>query len=340
MSTRTPLFNAAAAIAVLGSMVAAYACQGYVRDAFDPIFQAVEHSKFAYILCFAGYMAMPEPSPIVAIVAALAVFSPPHAAWAWVMSKFEDHWKVVWMMTTCFVVVYWTNGLLLMAMDHFCAKRLDRYRIQKVIKSHSRPNTGKLIRNILINTCMVPLIALAIGLSVKFKPKDFLIPGPFEMFLSTLAGVFTNEILFFYGHWAFHANKTLYKIHKVHHEFKAPCALAAIYCHPIELVISDFVPLASGIILFNKNLYAAALFTTFAIMGTQTHHCGFRWPWILDHGNQPDFHDYHHEKFNCNYGNVGCLDALHGTGAGSRRHPIDVTGASTIPSGKEAAKAA
>jgi sterol desaturase/sphingolipid hydroxylase (fatty acid hydroxylase superfamily) len=125
------------------------------------------------------------------------------------MSSLEDYQKVVWMMTSAFTVVYWTNGLLLFALDHFCAKRLDRYRIQKEVKSHSRPSTGKLIRNLLINTCMVPLIALAIGLSVNFKPSDFEIPGPFELFLSAVAGVIVNEIFFFYGHWLFHANKFL-----------------------------------------------------------------------------------------------------------------------------------
>jgi len=50
----------------------------------------------------------------------------------------------------------------------------------------------------------------------------------------------------------------------------------------------------------------------FAVLGTQTHHCGFNWPWgFWDH--QPEFHDLHHAKFNGNYGNIGFLDWLHGT---------------------------
>jgi len=334
MPERSALFNAAATTAVFGTMGAAWACQDYVRAQFNPIFEAVEFSYFAYILMFVGYTAMPEPSPIVVILSALVVFSPPREMWAAMMNRLEDYQKVVWMLTSVFVVFYWTNGLLLTAMDHYGGKWLDRYRIQKVVKAHSRPAFGKLIRNLLINTCLVPVIGLVIGLSVTLKPSDFEIPGPFEMFLSTIAGVFTNEICFFYGHWLMHANKFLYgRVHKVHHEFKSPCALAAIYCHPIELVISDFLPLGSGIILFNRNLYAAACFTGFAILGTQTHHSGFRWPWIPGHANQPDFHDFHHEKFNCNYGNVGLLDDLHGTSAGSRHHPV-------ATNGKEAAKAA
>jgi hypothetical protein len=35
------------------------------------------------------------------------------------------------------------------------------------------------------------------------------------------------------------------------------------------------------------------------------HHCGYRWPWTPFFDHQPDFHDFHHEKFNTNYGAPG-----------------------------------
>ena len=90
-----------------------------------------------------------------------------------------------------------------------------------------------------------------------------------------------------------------------------------------------------------------------ACLGTQTHHSGYRLPWIAgcDHAarprlrrrsfcaalpapcdawpssralrtlsarfdQQPDFHDFHHMRFNCCYGNIGWCDALHGGAAG------------------------
>ncbi|EOD17797.1 hypothetical protein EMIHUDRAFT_102488 [Emiliania huxleyi CCMP1516] len=43
------------------------------------------------------------------------------------------------------------------------------------------------------------------------------------------------------------------------------------------------------------------------------HHSGFRLPWHFGPDEQPDFHDFHHQKFTCNYGHLGILDALHGT---------------------------
>jgi hypothetical protein len=44
------------------------------------------------------------------------------------------------------------------------------------------------------------------------------------------------------------------------------------------------------------------MWTIFAVLGTMTHHCGYDWPWMWYVDHQPNFHDYHHEKFNVNFG--------------------------------------
>ena len=43
-------------------------------------------------------------------------------------------------------------------------------------------------------------------------------------------------------------------------------------------------------------------------------------PWQPSLDEQPDFHDFHHEKFTGNFGLTGWLDALHGTDKQWRQH--------------------
>merc|ERR1712000_49557 len=114
----------------------------------------------------------------------------------------------------------------------------------------------------------------------------------------------------------------------------APCALAAIYSHPLEFLICDILPLGSGLFVMGSNIFVMITFVFFAIVGTQNHHCGFRFPHVPTGDHQPDFHDEHHEKFTGNYGNTGLLDVFHGTLLPkARKHYFP-----EIPETKEAAK--
>jgi sterol desaturase/sphingolipid hydroxylase (fatty acid hydroxylase superfamily) len=171
-------------------------------------------------------------------------------------------------------------------------------------------------------------------------------------------------------------HKLLYgQCHKQHHEYKAPVGIVAAYCHPFEMLVSNVIPLFAGALIANSHLYTVYAWILFAVLGTQSHHCGYHWPWMF-HDHQPSFHgaqpvnnlhrsynpyhacsvaaalllanrrpagrvqiltgcslgmpierdtfsisikvwfrlaDYHHEKFDGNFGMLTWLDRLHNT---------------------------
>jgi len=335
MGQRTFWFHAIAGAAVIGSLVACVACQSYVRRLVAPLSDMVEETLAARICLFVILSKAPEPSPFVIGLAALVAFNPPTEIWRHYVTSLVPKLTITPLgdtgnllgfglpMFIAFVTVYWGNGLLLLMLEQkLCPEWVARYRIQN-LKPSSRPEIQKVLRNVGFTTCCIlPVVVPVLGLFTRIQPE---LPGPWEMFCYVMFSIISNEILFFYGHWLMHANKFLYThVHKVHHEFKAPCALAAIYCHPFEFLVSDIFPLAFGIASLNGNSYTGLVWTIFAVMGTQTHHCGIRWPWIdffsFNQEAQPNYHDFHHEHFSVNYGALGWLDKLHGTGWDGKLH--------------------
>merc|ERR1719329_766133 len=79
------------------------------------------------------------------------------------------------------------------------------------------------------------------------------------------------------------------------------------------MLVSNAVPLTFGASLTQAHTFTVLTWVMFAVMSTQFHHGGYRWPWVPCFDHHPDFHDLHHEHFSSNFGNMGLLDKLHGT---------------------------
>ena len=116
----------------------------------------------------------------------------------------------------------------------------------------------------------------------------------------------TWEAGFFHTHRALH--KWAYKsIHKIHHQWQAPTAIAAAYSHPLEHLMGNLVPVFVAVAAFHPHYLAIVGFALDGILSTLYNHSGYEYP------AGSSAHDRHHKFFEGNYGHLGIFDWLHGT---------------------------
>jgi len=235
----------------------------------------------------------------------------------------DREWKATafWLPAVA-IATYWLNGLFLLLVDFVVRPEvLQQFKIQ-ADKRFDQQKFFKVCWNVVIGQVFVIVpyaiccayLGLHTPLGLDFPVE---LPSGRRLCLETVFFILFDELVFFYSHWMLHSKLFGFnfytRIHKIHHEFTAPIGLVASYCHPIEMLISNALPLTFGAAVINAHIYSILSWTAFAVLGTQFHHCGYRWPWVIPLDHNPDFHDFHHQKFTCNYGLLGWLDTLHGT---------------------------
>jgi len=121
-----------------------------------------------------------------------------------------------------------------------------------------------------------------------------------------LVHVLVIEVWFFATHWALHQRPLYRLIHKFHHRFKAPTAVACMYANPIEFCVGNVGGVVLGPALTNCHPVAAGFWMAFSLVSVSMSHSGYK---CLG----ADKHDQHHEHFDYNFGVVGTMDVLCGT---------------------------
>ncbi|KAM8973312.1 fatty acid hydroxylase domain-containing protein 2 [Pelodytes ibericus] len=209
---------------------------------------------------------------------------------------------------------FWMYNALLMFMDLTGKPSLfTRYRVQ--IGKNDPVDAGKLrhaVITVLCNQIFIsfPMVLLMYPLMrLRGNPCGMELPTFHWVLLELSIFTLVEEILFYYSHRLFH-HPSIYKhVHKQHHEWTAPVGVVSLYAHPLEHILSNMLPSMVGPMMMGSHVATIMLWFTLALAVTTISHCGYHLPFLPS----PEFHDFHHLKFNQCYGVLGVLDRLHGT---------------------------
>ena len=138
--------------------------------------------------------------------------------------------------------------------------------------------------------------------------EDYAVIWKREIFAKLPVYALLADCTFYAFHCFLHWSPLLYKhIHKTHHRFTAPTAMACVYAHPFEFVFGNVLPIYLGPILCDSHPITCYLWWGLAMLGTCKGHSGYR---IMGHR---DDHEDHHLLYRYYFGGMGVLDRILGT---------------------------
>ncbi|XP_074528607.1 fatty acid hydroxylase domain-containing protein 2 [Halichoeres trimaculatus] len=236
--------------------------------------------------------------------------------WTKLYVMFDGHDEALFYMGTMLLptLTLWVMSGLLMLVDTTGKPSfITRYRIQ--MDKNNPVDPAKLkqaVKTVVFNQVFVsgPMVVAVYHLmTLRGNPCGPELPT-FHWALMELAFFsILEEIMFYYSHRLFH-HPSLYKhFHKQHHEWTAPIGIVSTYAHPLEHVISNMLPVVMGPIILGSHVSTTSMWYCLALFSTTISHCGYHLPFLPS----PEFHDFHHLRFNQCFGVFGVLDRLHGT---------------------------
>eukprot|EP00035_Acanthoeca_spectabilis_P011568 m.204262 g.204262 ORF g.204262 m.204262 type:complete len:338 (+) comp15381_c1_seq4:430-1443(+) len=244
----------------------------------------------------------------------------PIAVPGWVES--DDLFFTLALLSSLSLIYILCNGLFwLLETTGLCAQ-------YKVPRKPAQEPPPALIRAALLEQAinhliMAPLLMLfVVGPALRWRNPDAAqpqgAPGWAEAYCVFTVCYVLNDIEFYFAHRLLHSKALYGPVHKQHHQFVGTRSFAAEHAHPIEDVLSAYIPFLTGIAIMGAHFHL--VFVWFFVRMTEVYesHSGyiFRGSWLdkcfLCAGINPPCHDFHHTGNRGNFGHP-LLDYCCGT---------------------------
>ncbi|KAI5794129.1 fatty acid hydroxylase superfamily-domain-containing protein [Pyronema domesticum] len=216
------------------------------------------------------------------------------------------------------LVFFWLPSSIYIITSYAFPSFSQRHKTQP---SEPLPTRTEII-NCALNVFRNQLLGFAIQIAVHTATLNLLGVTPYRHGPTSIRGVAWDiglclpicEVVFYSLHRFLHQPWLYRRIHKVHHTFTAPVALAAQYSHPIEYVLTCYLPVMVSPILVRANVVSLWAFVAMVGFESCSVHSGFRV------GRLAEKHDLHHVAgSHGGYGTFEFLDWLCGTELRSMR---------------------
>merc|ERR1711991_127850 len=227
------------------------------------------------------------------------------AQWRYLLDAFPAPWLFVafyLFMTACYVAA----GGFFWVLEQY--RVFPQYRIQPG-KWPKNADYIKTLKNIFQNYIVVilpmcfvaPPVLEFLGISA-YAP----LPSWGRLAFDLVFCLLVEDLFQYLFHRMLHLPSIYPLIHKVHHEWTTPFALAASYAHPAEVFILALAAFA-GPLMCRPHLASFFLWLWVRQMDAVKTHSGWAWPGVdrilslVPYYEGAPFHDYHHRTFLFNY---------------------------------------
>lgn len=212
------------------------------------------------------------------------------------------------------LLFFWIPCIIYSALDRIAPAFSHRHKLQPIPAPATRTDIIQCLRVVVRNQAVSMAVhAVLLGANhFAGKPSSYRItaalPGAFELLRDVALSALIREVAFYYAHRTLHRPLFYARVHKTHHRFTAPFALAAQYATVPEHLFANVLPYVLPGLLFRSHILSYWVFLASQLVDTATVHSGYDF-----FGRFAEMHDRHHELSTINYGVFGLCDWLHGT---------------------------